>query len=87
MTEQDVKEKIDNLKDFKNTTVNFNESKKICDIYTRCMLSQEDFLDKVKTIKKIEVVKCDFGIFELIVPIKNLEKTLDSFVKVFTEKE
>lgn len=84
MTEQEVKEKIDNLKDFKNTTVNFNESKKICDIYTRCMLPQEDFLDKIKTIKKIEVVKCDFGIFELIIPIQALEKTLDSFVEVFS---
>ena len=29
MTEQEVKQTIDNLKDFKNTTVNFNENKKI----------------------------------------------------------
>ena len=84
MTEQEVKQTIDNLKDFKNTTVNFNENKKICDIYTRCMLSEEDFLNKVKTIKEIEVVQCNFGIFELIIPIKNLNKTLDSFVKTFS---
>lgn len=87
MAEQEVKQTIDNLKDFKNTTVNFNENKKICDIYTRCTLPQEDFLAKVKSIKKIEVVQCDFGIFELIIPIKDLEKTLDSFVKTFSTEE
>jgi hypothetical protein len=87
MTEQEVKQTIDNLKDFKNTTVNFNENKKICDVYTRCTLPQEDFLAKVKSIKKIEVVQCDFGIFELIIPIKDLEKTLDSFVKTFSTEE
>lgn len=83
MTEKEIKEKIDGVTGFKNTTVNFNEGKKICDIYTKCMLSQDVFLEKVKTIKKIEVVQCDFGIFELIIPIKDLEKTLNSFVEKF----
>lgn len=51
------------------------------------MMPEEDFLKKIKSIKKIGAVKCNFGIFELIIPIKDLEKTLNSFVKTFSKEE
>lgn len=86
MDEKQVKETIDGVEGFKNTTVNFNTEKEICDIYTRCLLPQEDFLKKVKKIKQIEVVACNFGIFELIISTKDLEKTLNKFVKIFSEE-
>lgn len=86
MEEKDVKKIIDDIKCFKNTTVNFNEEKKICDVYTRCLLSEEDFTKKMKSLKKVEVVKCDFGIFEIIFPTRNLEKTLESFTKLFDKE-
>lgn len=86
MDEKQVKETIDNVDGFKNTTVNFNNDKEICDIYTRCLLPQDEFLEKIKKVKQIEVVPCNFGIFELIILIKDLEKTLKKFVKVFSEE-
>lgn len=84
MNEKDVKKVIDDLADFKSTTVNFNKDKNICDAYTRCLLAEEDFLKKIKNIKNLQVVKCDFGIFELIIPLDKLETTLNKFVKIFS---
>ena len=84
MDEKDVKKAIDDLADFKSTTVNFNKDKNICDAYTRCLLPEEDFLKKTKNIKNLQVVKCDFGIFELIIPLNKLETTLNKFIKIFS---
>ena len=84
MNEKDVKKVIDDLADFKSTTVNFNKEKNICDAYTRCLLLEEDFLKKTKNIKNLQVVKCDFGIFELIIPLDKLETTLNKFIKIFS---
>ena len=84
MNEKDVKKVIDDLTDFKNTTVNCNKDKNICDAYTRWLLPEEDFLKKTKNIKNLQVVKCDFGIFELIIPLDKLETTLNKFIKIFS---
>ncbi len=83
--ERDVKTIIDEVEGFKNTTVNFNEEKKICDIYTKCLLPEDEFLEKMKTLKKVTVVKCDFGIFEMMFPTKNLDKQLKSFTELFNK--
>lgn len=84
MNEKDVKKAIDDLADFKSTTVNFNKDKNICDAYTRCLLAEEDFLKKTKNIKNLQIVKCNFGIFELIIPLDKLETTLNKFIKIFS---
>lgn len=84
MTEQEVIDIVNGTGCFKNTTVNFNEEKEICDIYTRCTIPQDEFLEKVQTIKTIQVVACDFGIFELIIPLNELETTIKEFQKVFS---
>lgn len=85
MNEKEVKKTIDGIECFKNTTVNFNEEKQICDVYTRCLLSEKDFVKKVEKLKGIEYVKCDFGIFEIMFPLENLEKSINKFVKTFSE--
>lgn len=84
MDEKDVKKAIDDLAYFKSTTVNFNKDKNICDAYTRCLLTEEDFLKKTKNIKNLQIVKCNFGIFELIIPLDKLETTLNKFIKIFS---
>lgn len=84
MTDKEIIEKINGLKGFKNTTVGFNKDKNIYDIYVRCLLLEDDFLTKVATIKKIQVVKCDFGIFELIISKKDINSAIESFIKIFS---
>lgn len=85
MTPDEIKEKIEETGCFRKTTVNINTKKEIADIYTRCTLLQDEFLAKIATIDNIKVVPCDFGIFELIIPINVLEETIDCFVKTFKE--
>lgn len=83
--ERDIKKIIDGVEGFKNTTVNFNKEKKICDIYTKCLLPEDQFTETMKKLKKVTVVKCDFGIFEMIFPEKDLNKTLEKFTELFNK--
>lgn len=85
MNEKEVKENIDGIKCFKNTTVNFNEQKQICDVYTKCLLSEEGFIKKIDKLKELEYVKCDFGIFEIMFPLENLDKSINKFIKTFNK--
>lgn len=84
MTEQEVIDAVNGTGCFKNTTVNFNEEKQICDIYIKCRMFPEEFLDEIKKINMIQVVDCNFGIFELIVPLNKLESAIKKFQKVFS---
>ena len=86
MSEQEICDLINRMGCCKNTTVDFNKDKGICDIYTRCTLPQEEFLEKVAAIINVTVVPCDFGIFNLIIPLDCLKKTINEFVTVFSKE-
>lgn len=86
MSEQEICDLINGTGCFKNTTVDFNEEKGICDIYTRCTIPQEEFLTTIATVENVTVVPCDFGIFNLIIPLDCLETTINEFVTVFSKE-
>ncbi len=64
MNEDKILNQLEKIGSFKNTTLAFNESKNIYDVYARIKGDEEHTKDVLNNIEGLDYTYCDFGIFE-----------------------
>lgn len=85
MNEDKILNELEKFTNFKNTTVAYNESKNIYDVYARIKGNEGDTKDILNNIKELDYTYCDFGIFEFWFKPEDFKKVIKKLKEEFKQ--